>query len=150
MKSLKHKPKEQIWVSLLVVLPVLILVSASLTQEFIPESYQRFNKFWLSKLCHSQADRSFSIFNEPMLICARCTGIYSSLAVGILLTFFISFSKNLRKVAALLLISSSTVILVDVVGDYLLWWENTLLSRFITGGFLGLSLSSFFITKSQN
>lgn len=146
---MKHQSEERFWVSLLIFLPLFILINASLTTDRIPMWLQRFNQSWIAMLCHSQPDRAFLIFGNSMLICSRCTGIYLSLAVGILLTFFISFSRNLRKVAALLLISSFTVILVDVIGDYLLWWENTLLSRFVTGSFLGLSLSSFFITKSN-
>ncbi len=149
MIKVKHKSEERFWVGLLVFLPLFILINASLTTDSIPMWFQRLNQSWLSLLCHSKPERAFSIFGNSMLICSRCTGIFLSLAVGILLTFFISFSNNLRKVAALLLISSSTVIFVDVVGDYLLWWKNTHLSRFITGSFLGLSLSSYFITKSK-
>ena len=33
-------------------------------------------------VCHQRVDRSFKLFGEPMPVCARCTGIYLSGALG--------------------------------------------------------------------
>ena len=33
-------------------------------------------------VCHQRVDRSFILFGEPMPVCARCTGIYLSGALG--------------------------------------------------------------------
>jgi uncharacterized membrane protein len=33
-------------------------------------------------VCHQRVDRSFMLFGEPMPVCARCTGIYLSGALG--------------------------------------------------------------------
>ena len=33
-------------------------------------------------VCHQRVDRSFMVFGEPMPVCARCTGIYLSGALG--------------------------------------------------------------------
>lgn len=33
-------------------------------------------------VCHQRVDRSFILFGEPMPVCARCTGLYLSGALG--------------------------------------------------------------------
>ncbi|TNE74412.1 DUF2085 domain-containing protein [bacterium] len=142
-----HKKEEVKWVVLLAVLPIIILLAA--ISSAIPELQfiVPFNKLWLQQICHTQADRAFQINNEPMIICTRCTGIYLAFATGIISSFFISLKIASYRMLKIILGITFVIILVDVSGNFFLFWENTNLTRFLTGILFGASLSLFFIAK---
>lgn len=107
---------------------------------------------FFSGLCHQQPNRSFWFGGQPMAVCSRCLGIYSGFFVGLLsgplLGKFIS--KSLLKKILLV-----TVILniVDVAGNVIGIWTNTLFSRASFGFLLaisaGLLLGKAFIKQNN-
>ncbi|SHE98041.1 Uncharacterized membrane protein [Fodinibius roseus] len=101
----------------------------------------------LANLCHQIADRSFWIGGQPMAVCSRCLGIYGGLAFGWLLLPFAGFWKinsHRSRLLKKLLIAMAVMNLIDIVGNYGSFWENTLTSRLILGGLLGIAAAVLF------
>src|SRR5699024_6976143 len=98
---------------------------------------------WQHKLfagfCHQQPSRSFWIGGQPMAVCSRCFGIYSGFALAWISIPFVT--KALRRFQYLPKVLFVTLLLnfVDIVGNVLGFWQNTVLSRFITGLLLGIA-----------
>lgn len=91
-------------------------------------------------LCHQNPRRSFWINSTPMAVCSRCLGIYSGFAVLWALfplrTDLIAVVKgNLKKVLAGIILLNG----IDVAGNSLEFWENTLSSRYLMGTLIGIS-----------
>lgn len=106
-------------------------------------------------LCHQESNRSFWINDQPMAVCSRCFGIYSSFWIGWLLLpvipyiDYISLGKAKKLLGVLVLIN-----LVDVVGNLLGFWQNTLYSRLLLGLLTGgaavfLFSGDFYINKNK-
>ena len=92
-------------------------------------SYLAFSPF-----CHQISERSFHLFGVQLAVCARCTGIYLGLLLGII--FFIIFSPKISQLAL--------VPILIMAGDGLVNWLGLVSSpswlRFIFGlgfGFVG-------------
>jgi len=88
-------------------------------------------------LCHQMPERSFWILNDPIAVCSRCFGIYSGLFVGAVILPSILGLSNDRPFSPLWVVFSLVPISIDWSLTYLGLWENTGLSRFLTGGVLG-------------
>lgn len=82
-------------------------------------------------VCHQQPSRSFTLYGFPLTLCARCTGLSVGFAICWLLAA--SFPVPQRRWLGLLVLP----LLVDWGLGAGGWWENTLLSRALTGGFAG-------------
>ena len=87
-----------------------------------------------SPFCHQISERSFHLFGVQLAVCARCTGIYLGLPLGII--FFIIFSSKISQLAL--------VPILVMAGDGLVNWLGLVSSpswlRFIFGlgfGFVG-------------
>lgn len=103
-----------------------------------------------SDLCHQIADRSYWINNQPMAVCSRCIGIYAGFAFGWLLLPLLSrrdkSTTRIKKVIALVVLIN----LIDIVGNTLGLWENTLLSRAVLGYLIGISTALIFTGEFFN
>lgn len=98
-------------------------------------------------LCHQDAHRSYFLSGVPMAVCARCIGIYSALFAGwMLMPLVASFKRFSKKTEKWLLTSAILVNFIDVTGNFLGFWTNTLNSRFLLGIFLGLAAALFLTT----
>ena len=106
--------------------------------------------------CHQIPERSFWIAGQPMAVCSRCIGIYIGFALGWMSLSLLSranlFSWLNRKH---LLIGAIAINLIDLAGNFVGLWQNTLLSRLVLGVALGLAaaiifLGSFFNRKIKN
>jgi uncharacterized membrane protein len=96
-------------------------------------------------LCHQMPDRSFWISGQPMAVCSRCLGIYSGFALGwILLPFSSYFNILEHQHISTTAIAVVIINLVDIVGNLVGFWQNSLISRLILGGSLGLVVALLF------
>ena len=89
-------------------------------------------------LCHQDPQRSFMLNGTPMAVCSRCIGIYSSFALAWLI--FPMSGSFLRKIDSYLMVILAGAIfinLMDISGNILGFWQNTLTSRYIFGVLLG-------------
>ncbi|WP_372638175.1 DUF2085 domain-containing protein [Fodinibius sp.] len=101
----------------------------------------------LAHLCHQAADRSFWIGGQPMAVCSRCLGVYSGFAFGWMLLPLAGFWKAyfyrswlLKKI----LFATAVINLIDIIGNFAAFWENTLTSRLVLGGLLGIAAAVLF------
>jgi uncharacterized membrane protein len=90
-----------------------------------------------SHLCHQIPERSFLIGGYQFAVCARCTGLYAGFSVA---TCGYPLLRSLRRIDApprKWLFIAAAPLAVDFALGYLGIWENTHLSRFLTGTLLG-------------
>ena len=95
---------------------------------------------FFSKVCHQDPARSYSLNGVPMAVCSRCFGIYSSFAMGLAITPLLAWGISLTKKAATRILAVAILLnTVDVVGNLLGLWTNTINSRFLLGVSIGLA-----------
>jgi len=90
-----------------------------------------------SHLCHQIPERSFSIAGHQFAVCSRCTGIYGGFSVA---TLGYPLLRSLRRTdtpARIWLFLAAAPVGIDFALGYFGIWENTHLSRFVTGALLG-------------
>jgi uncharacterized membrane protein len=88
-------------------------------------------------LCHQRPERSFFVAGHQFAVCARCTGLYVGFAVA---TFFYPLVRSLRRTDTpprRWLFLSAAPLVIDFSLTFFGIWENTHLSRFLTGTLLG-------------
>jgi uncharacterized membrane protein len=90
-------------------------------------------------------ERSFWLNSQPMAVCSRCVGIYAGFAFGWLLLPIWSMNRftkdwSMEKIALVVLIIN----FVDIIGNILGFWENTLVSRLALGSLMGSSAALIF------
>jgi uncharacterized membrane protein len=95
-------------------------------------------------LCHQIDARSFHLHDYPFAVCARCTGIYAGLAVGILLFPVLRSLRRLDSPSKWLLIAAPIPTTIDFALGFFGLWANTHWSRFVTAAFFGV-IASFYI-----
>lgn len=100
-------------------------------------------RWFYSPVCHQDTARSFMLWDWPMSVCHRCSGIYVSFTAVLLLfpllrglRIFDSFS--FRRLAILML-----PLLLDYMLDVLGVWQNSPLSRSLSGLVAGAALALF-------
>jgi uncharacterized membrane protein len=128
------------FISLIVLAPV-ALAHGHNSAAFV--LYKSFEKF-----CHQIPERSFYVDGHPLAVCARCTGIYFGFAAGVL---FYPIARSLAQsypapARKWLLIALAPAVL-DFALDYLGIWENTRLTRSLTGALLG-SVVAFYVVPA--
>ena len=97
-----------------------------------------------SKLCHQIPERSFYIAGHPFAVCARCTGIYFGFAAA---TLLYPLARSLKRTDApqrKWLLLAFVPILIDFSLGFFGIWENTHLSRLVTGALLG-GVAAFYV-----
>ncbi|SMO90957.1 DUF2085 domain-containing protein [Fodinibius sediminis] len=110
-------------------------------------------EFWLMQwqhqafmpLCHQIPERSFWIAGQPMAVCSRCLGIYTGFALGWLLLPVIDCQRVFHGLVAKRLLGIMLLVnAADVLGDFIGFWENTLISRWGLGFALGMTATRLF------
>ena len=92
-----------------------------------------------SNVCHQRPDRSFFLAGEKLAVCSRCTGIYLSFALTLLL-YLLKPAKRLTPSVFFLLLSP----MVLEKGLELTGFSTNNLSRFISGLCFGIMLGMAF------
>jgi uncharacterized membrane protein len=91
-----------------------------------------------SHVCHQIPERSFLIYGGKSILCARCTGMYFGVLVGILSITFIKKISNIR-IAKMILISVLIVLLeIGIERTQIVSFGNIV--RFATGLLLGVTI----------
>jgi uncharacterized membrane protein len=118
-----------LWCIGIVTAPVLKLSTHDTSADGIYSFY--------SRICHQDDGRSFHLGEEKFGVCIRCTAIYFSFFVGMLLMpLFKSFRKLLTPLPKFL-IAAMIPMIVDVLLNDIGIHSSTTTSRVITGAFLG-------------
>ena len=80
----------------------------------------------LSLACHQQPDRSFVLFGGTVAVCARCLGVYTGAAIGLLF-------KLPRELAWKLFVSAVAINGLDWLAEVEGLHNNWMLLRFVLG-----------------
>ena len=100
---------------------------------------------FFSYICHQMPDRSLHLLEHQMAVCSRCFGVYAGLLAG---TAAYPLWRGLDDVEPLRRFWLF-VALIPISIDWSLTmfgiWENTHLSRFITGLILGATCATFIV-----
>ena len=92
---------------------------------------------FFSYICHQIPERSLSLAGHPMAVCSRCFGVYIGLLGGILVYPLWRRVDEIEPIPRFWLFLSLIPIAVDWSLTAFGIWENTHLSRLVTGAILG-------------
>jgi uncharacterized membrane protein len=124
------------FVSLIVVAPLALAHGHEFAALVIYKSLGRF--------CHQIPGRSFYLEGHPFAVCARCTGIYFGFAAGVLLYPLVRSLRRSDAPARKWLLVALVPTALDFSLGFFHIWENTHLSRSITGALLG-GVTAFYV-----
>ena len=97
-----------------------------------------------SYLCHQIPERSFHLAGHQFGVCSRCTGLYAGFAVAALVYPLARSLQRTDTPSRLWLMLATLPLVIDFGLGYFSIWENTHLSRFLTGALLS-SVAVFYI-----
>jgi uncharacterized membrane protein len=97
-----------------------------------------------SFVCHQIPERSFHLAGHQFAVCSRCTGLYAGFAIAALVYPLARSLTRTDTPSRLWLMLATLPLLIDFALGYFSIWENTHLSRFLTGALLS-SVAVFYI-----
>jgi len=100
---------------------------------------------FFSYICHKQPARSFFIEGEPFGVCSRCFGVYFGLFVGVVIYPLWRHIDEIEPLPRYWLFLACVPMAADWSLTFFGIWENTHLSRLITGLILGIACSTFIV-----
>jgi len=96
-------------------------------------------------LCHQIPERSYFIDGHKLAVCSRCTGIYAGFAFTLLIYPLVRSLRNTATPPRSLLILAALPLAIDFSLTFFGIWENTHLTRFVTGFILGFACATFIV-----
>jgi uncharacterized membrane protein len=126
-----------LWAGLIVAAP---LAKANGLNGFSTPLYHFF-----SYLCHQIPARSFHVEGEPFGVCSRCFGVYFGLLFGFAIYPLWRNITEIEPLPKVWLFLSLVPITIDWSLTVFGIWENTHLSRFITGLILGVACATYIV-----
>ena len=100
---------------------------------------------FFSFVCHQLGERSLHLGGEPFAVCSRCFGVYFGLIAGFAIYPLWRNITDIDPLPRFWLFLSLIPITIDWSLTMFGVWENTHLSRFITGLILGIACATFII-----
>jgi uncharacterized membrane protein len=123
------------WVLVIISPPILTLSGISAAPIYTFFGY----------ICHQIPERSFHMFGHQFAVCSRCFGVYFGLLAGIAAYPLWRPIESVDPLPRFWLFLSMIPIAIDWSLGFFEIWENTHLSRFITGTILGVACAVFII-----
>ncbi|HEX3100436.1 MAG TPA: DUF2085 domain-containing protein [Pyrinomonadaceae bacterium] len=96
-------------------------------------------------ICHQISTRSFHVEGEQFAVCSRCFGVYFGLLFGFAIYPLWRNIEEIEPLPRFWLFLSLIPISVDWSLTIFGIWENTHLSRFITGLILGMACATYIV-----
>ena len=145
-KSLK-KQAVKVWIGgfVVVFLWVFVILLAPVAEANNTAGVSRPIYSFFSYLCHQIPERSFYIAGHQFAVCSRCFGVYFGLIVGFVVYPFIRSLDKTEPLPRIWLFLALSPITVDWALGFFDVWENTHLSRFVTGLILGAACGIFIV-----
>lgn len=100
---------------------------------------------FFSYICHQMPSRSFHIENRSLAVCSRCFGVYAGLLFGFFAYPFFRLIEEVEPLPRFWLFLALIPMGIDWSLGFFGIWENTHLSRFLTGLILGTACAVFII-----
>ena len=98
---------------------------------------------FFSFICHQMPERSLHIEGHQLAVCSRCFGVYFGLLAGLLIYPAWRTIQDTEPLPRIWLFLSLIPIGIDWSLGIFGVWENTHLSRFLTGAILGAACATF-------
>jgi len=98
-----------------------------------------------SHLCHQLPERSFHVEGQKFAVCSRCTGIYFGFALSVLLYPLARSLKRIDTPHVNWLLLATAPITVDWALGATGLWDNTHLSRFLTGALFSAAAAVYVV-----
>jgi uncharacterized membrane protein len=100
---------------------------------------------FFSYVCHQIPERTLQLAGNPMAVCSRCFGVYFGLLGGILVYPIWRRLDEIEAIPRFWLFLSLIPITVDWSLTIFGIWENTHLSRLVTGIILGAACATYIV-----
>ena len=100
---------------------------------------------FFSYICHQIPERSLQIASHQMAVCSRCFGVYFGLLFGLAVYPLWRSIGEIDPIPRFWLFLSLIPISVDWSLTVFGIWENTHLSRFVTGMILGATCATYIV-----
>ena len=100
---------------------------------------------FFSFICHQIPDRSIQIHEHAFAVCARCFGVYFGLFAGFIAYPLIRRIEETEPFPRFWLFLAMIPMGIDWSLGFFEIWENTHLSRFLTGAILGAACGLFIV-----
>lgn len=138
----------RIVLAFLAAIPTFILGMAAICSWAIANGASMQWRLLFRVLCHGRVERSLPLFDVPMPICSRCTGIYVGMLIGIALFPLIRWLRErTMRVVALIAI---TPLGIDGVTQLLGLRESINPLRIATGLIAGLAFGLWILSAVQH
>ena len=145
-KRLKHQAVKAWAISLAVAaIWLLLILAAPLTRAAGVTSASSPLYHFFSYICHQMPERSLHLANFQLAVCSRCFGVYFGLLAGFLVYPLWRRVDEIEPLPRIWLFLSMIPIGVDWSLTVFGIWENTHLSRFVTGTLLGFACATFIV-----
>jgi uncharacterized membrane protein len=122
-----------------------LILFAPLSASYGAESVSRPIYTFFSYICHQRPERSFFVLEHQFGVCSRCFGVYFGLVLGFIIYPLWRRIDEIDPLARFWLILSLVPIGIDWSLTAFGIWENSHLSRFITGLILGVACATFIV-----
>jgi uncharacterized membrane protein len=129
-------------------IPLMILGAAALCTWAIAQGASMQWRLLFRMLCHGMITRSFTLFDVPMPICARCTGIYIGLLAGVLA--FRAWPRLQEKVARYVVYLALLPIGIDGITQALGLRESVNTLRIVTGFVAAMALGLWALSAVEH
>jgi uncharacterized membrane protein len=126
----------------IVILGLIIAAPVARADGYLALSSAIYDGF--SYLCHQLPERSFHLAGNKFAVCSRCTGLYSGFALAALVYPLTKSLKRTDTPRIFWLLLAALPLAIDFSLGYFSLWQNTYVSRFVTGALLG-SVAVFYI-----
>jgi uncharacterized membrane protein len=100
---------------------------------------------FFSYICHQIPERSLHLEGHPLAVCTRCFGVYFGLFAGLLAYPLWRRVDDVEPLPRFWLFLSLVPIGIDWSLTVFGVWENTHLTRFITGTILGAACATYIV-----
>jgi len=131
--------------SLLLLGWVLLILAAPIALANGIENISRPLYSFFSYICHQQPARSLHIAGHQLGVCSRCTGVYFGLFLGFLVYPLWRRVEEIDPLPRIWLFLAMAPIGIDWALGMFEIWENTHLSRLITGAILGFACATYIV-----
>lgn len=134
----------RVWAITVVI--VLVWVAATVTAPLVmPSGFSTSIYTFFSYICHQLPERSFHLGEHQFAVCSRCFGVYFGLLAGVAVYPLWRRLDDPEPISRIWLFGSLVPITVDWSLSVFGIWENTHLSRFVTGLILGFTCATFIV-----
>ena len=121
------------------------IVSAPVAKANDFHTFSNSTYSFFSYLCHQMSWRSYHIYEYPLAVCARCFGFYGGFFLGLAAYPLFRTLNNTDSFPRAWLFLAMIPMGVDWSLEFFGIWENTHISRLLSGGILGAACAFFIV-----